>query len=296
MTPDDAAEKGADSAQLDPDEERKAREEASGNAGVTHEVIRLEGEKELDRPGSALAWAGVAGGLSMGLSMLASSALHAGLPDAPWRSLVVALGYPVGFLVVILGSQQLYTENTLTPIVPLMAKRTREMLRKVLTLWAIVFAANMVGTLLFAWAIAFTDVLRPEMREAATAVAIESTSGSLGAVVARAVAAGWIVALLVWMLPGANTERVLAIILMTWLLAALGLAHVIVGSAESFYLAATGARSYGEVIASFIIPSFIGNTLGGVLLVAAINHAQVASGNRSRARKRDGREPRPRDR
>ena len=296
MTPAGTAEKGAESAQLDPDEEQKAKEEESASAGVTHEAIRLEGVKELDRAASALAWSGVAGGLSMGLSMLASGALHAGLPDTPWRGLVVALGYPVGFLVVILGSQQLYTENTLTPIVPFMANRTREMLRKVLTLWAIVFAANMVGTLLFAWAMAFTDVLRPETREAISTVAIESTSGSLGTVVARAVAAGWIVALLVWMLPGASTERVLAIIVMTWLLAALGLTHVIVGSAEAFYLAATGLWSYGEAITSFIIPSFVGNTVGGVLLVAAINHAQVTSGNKAREAKGDRRESRHRER
>jgi formate/nitrite transporter FocA (FNT family) len=280
MTPSGSAEKGGESAELDPDEERKAKEEESASAGVTHEAIRLEGEKELERAPSALAWSGVAGGLSMGLSLLASGVLHAGLPDTPWRSLVVALGYPVGFLVVILGSQQLYTENTLTPIVPFMAKRTGEMLRKVLTLWAIVFAANMAGTLLFAWAIAWTDLLKPETREAINMVAMESTTGSLGTILVRAVAAGWIVALLVWMLPGASTERFLAIVVMTWLLAALGLAHVIVGSAESFYLAATGVRSYGDVITSFIIPSFVGNTAGGVLLVAAINHAQVTSGSR----------------
>jgi formate/nitrite transporter FocA (FNT family) len=283
MTPSGSAEKGGESAQLDPDEKRKAREEESAGAGVTHEAIRLEGEKELERAPSALAWSGVAGGLSMGLSLLASGVLHAGLPDAPWRSLVVALGYPVGFLVVILGSQQLYTENTLTPIVPFMAKRTGEMLRKVLVLWAIVFAANMVGTLLFAWAIAWTDLLKPETREAINTVAMESTTGSLGTIMVRAVAAGWIVALLVWMLPGASTERFLAIVIMTWLLAALGLAHVIVGSVESFYLAATGVRSYADVITSFILPSFIGNTAGGVLLVAVINHAQVASGKEGEA-------------
>jgi formate/nitrite transporter FocA (FNT family) len=283
MTPSGSAEKGGESAQLDPDEKRKAKEEESASAGVTHEAIRLEGEKELERAPSALAWSGVAGGLSMGLSLLASGVLHAGLPDAPWRGLVVALGYPVGFLVVILGSQQLYTENTLTPIVPYMAKRTGEMLRKVLVLWAIVFAANMVGTLLFAWAIAWTDLLKPETREAINTVAMESTTGSLGTIMVRAVAAGWIVALLVWMLPGASTERFLAIVIMTWLLAALGLAHVIVGSAESFYLAATGVRSYADVITSFILPSFIGNTAGGVLLVAVINHAQVASGKAGEA-------------
>jgi formate-nitrite transporter family protein len=271
---------GGDTAQLDPDEKKKAKEEESASAGVTHEAIRLEGEKELERAPSALAWSGLAAGLSMGLSLVASAALHAGLPDVPSRTLIVSLGYPVGFLVVILGSQQLYTENTLTPIVPFMAKPSGEMLRKVLTLWTIVFLTNLVGTLLFAWAIAWSDMLKPELRDAVQAVATEATGGAFLTVLVRGIGAGFVIALLVWMLPGASTERFLAIVVMTWLIAVLGLAHVIVGSAEVFYLAATGLRSYGDALAGFILPSFLGNTLGGVLLVAAVNHAQVASGKR----------------
>jgi formate-nitrite transporter family protein len=274
----DSERSGDGSAQLDPEEKRKAKEEEAVSAGVTHEAIRREGTKELERAPSALAWSGLAAGLSMGLSLVASAALHEGLPDASWRSLVVSFGYPVGFLIVILGSQQLYTENTLTPIVPFMAKPTAEMLRKVLTLWAIVFATNLIGTLLFAWTIAWSDILKPELRAAATAVASEATQGSLLTVFVRGIGAGFIIALLVWMLPGASTERFLAIVVMTWLIAVLGLAHVIVGAAEVFYLAASGERTYADAVTRFIVPSFIGNTVGGVLLVAAVNHAQVAAG------------------
>jgi formate-nitrite transporter family protein len=269
---------GDDTAQLDAEERKKAKEEESASAGVTHEAIRREGAKELERAPSALAWSGLAAGLSMGLSLVASAALHAGLPEAAWRTLVVSLGYPVGFLIVILGSQQLYTENTLTPIVPFMAKPSADMLRKVLTLWSIVFLTNLVGTLLFAWTIAWSDMLKPELRTAAIAVATEATQGTFPTVLVRGIGAGFVIALLVWMLPGASTERFLAIVVMTWLIAALGLAHVIVGAAEAFYLAATGARSYGDALAGFILPAFLGNTLGGVLLVAAVNHAQVAAG------------------
>ena len=104
---------------LDPDERKKAAEEEKLNASVTHEVVRREGVKELRRPPSALAWSGLASGLSMGLILLTSAVLHHALPEAPWRHAVASLGYAVGFLVVILGSQQLYTENTLTPIVAL---------------------------------------------------------------------------------------------------------------------------------------------------------------------------------
>lgn len=277
--------RGSEAAELDSQEERKANEEETVNALVTHEVIRREGTKQLERPPSALAWSALAGGLSMGLSMVAEGVLHAHLPDAPWRPLVAKLGYPVGFLAVILGSQQLFTENTLTPIVPLMAKRTAEMFRKVATLWGIVFVMNLVGTLLFALAIAHTSAFSPEVKHAFGAIGRQAMEGSSMTIFVKAIFAGWIIALLVWMLPASGSAKVFVIIVMTWLVGAGQLAHVIVGSAEVFHLAATGATTWGRALAHFIFPTLLGNIVGGVSIVAAINHAQVVAGN---ARKRRG--------
>src|SRR5687768_1011962 len=106
--------------QLGEKEKKKADEQESLDAPTTHEVIRRQGEKELERSSSALMWSALAAGLAMGLSVIAEAALCSHLPDAPWRALVAKLGYSVEFLAVVLGSQQLYTENTLMPIVPLM--------------------------------------------------------------------------------------------------------------------------------------------------------------------------------
>ena len=95
---------------------------------------------------------------------------------------------------------------------------------------------------------------------------------------ARAVPAGWIIALMVWMLPAAGSARVLVITLMTWLVGAAGLAHVIVGSAEVQYLVFAGELAYGAFLFDYFLPVLLGNTVGGVTLVAALNHAQVAAG------------------
>ena len=270
--------RGHEAAELEPEEERKSVEGESLSAGVTHEVVRREGRKELDRPVGALAWSGLAAGLSMGLSFATEAALRAHIPDAPWRPLVTKLGYPVGFVVVILGSQQLFTENTLTPIVPLLAKRTGELLRKVLTLWGVVLAANLIGTLLFALAAAGTVMFPLAMRDAFTAIGRESMDGSALAHFVRAVAAGWIIALLVWMLPAAGSAKVSVIVVMTWLIGVAGLAHVIVGSVEAQYLVFTGELSYPSFLLGYFLPVLAGNVLGGVTLVAAVNHAQVTSG------------------
>ena len=282
--------RGEEAAELDPQEKQKANEEEKVNALVTHEVIRREGTKELERPPSALAWSALAGGLSMGLSMVAEGVLHAHLPDAPWRPLIAKLGYPVGFLAVILGSQQLFTENTLTPIVPLMAKRTTEMFRKVAALWGIVFVMNLVGTLLFALAIAYTDAFSPEVKHAFDSIGRQAMEGSSMTIFVKAVFAGWIIALLVWMLPASGSAKVFVIFVMTWLVGAGQLAHVIVGSAEVFYLAATAATTWGRALSHFVFPTLLGNIVGGVSIVAAINHAQVAAGNgkKREVRQREG--------
>src|SRR5690242_9379179 len=116
----------------DPETQQKAREEESLDAAATHEVVRREAQKELDRAAPALAWSGLAAGLGMGFSMVAEGVLRSALPDEPWRPLIAKIGYSVGFLIVILGSQKLFTENTLEPMVPLLHERTREQLRKVL--------------------------------------------------------------------------------------------------------------------------------------------------------------------
>jgi len=216
----------------------------------------------------------------MGFILVAEGLLRSHLPDASWRPLVAKLGYSVGFLIVILGSQQLYTENTLTPIVPLLTRRSGEMLGRVLRLWGIVLVTNLIGTILFAWVLARTTVFDPEVHIAFLGVASESLRGDFATTLVRAVFAGWLIALMLWMLPAASSEQVPVIVGMTYLVGLAGLAHIIAGSTEVAYLVARGAASWGDYFGRFVAPTLIGNTLGGVTLVAALNHAQVVGGKR----------------
>jgi formate/nitrite transporter FocA (FNT family) len=275
-------ERGPDAAPLSRRDQAKAAEEEALDAPATHEVIRREGAKELDRTPSALAWSGLAAGLSMGLTMVAEGLLRAHLPDTPWRPLITKLGYPVGFLVVILGSQQLYTENTILPVVPYMAKRSGEILRKLLRLWGIVLIANLVGALLFALAAAHTDMFSVEVHRAFAEIGREAMQGTAAMLFLRGIVAGWIIALMVWMLPASGDSKIFVIFVMTWLVGAGQLAHIIAGSVEVMYFAAIGGTSFGSYLTHYMLPTLLGNTLGGVALVAMINHAQVVAGQRSR--------------
>ena len=107
-------EAGAELPHLDEREQIQAAEHAAPAALVIYEVVREEGELELRRRNVALLWSGLAAGLSMGFSLLTLALIRAGLPDEPWRHLIDSLGYCVGFVIAILGRQQLFTESTLT--------------------------------------------------------------------------------------------------------------------------------------------------------------------------------------
>ena len=265
---------------LEEHEKQKADDEESLNASITYEVIRREGEKELERSPQALAWSGLAAGLSMGFILVAEGLLRSHLPDAPWRPLIAKLGYSVGFLIVILGSQQLFTENTLTPIVPLLTRKTGEMLGRVLRLWGIVLVANLAGTILFAWVVARTTLFEPDVHAAFLGLASESLRGDFATTLLRAVFAGWLIALMLWMLPAAKSEQIPVIVGMTYLVGLAGLAHIIAGSTEVAYLVARGSATWADYFGRFVAPTLLGNTLGGVTLVAALNHAQVTGGKR----------------
>lgn len=263
---------------LDEDERQNAREEQSLDAKTTHEVIRLEGERELERANGALAWSGLAAGLAMGFSLVAQGVLHHALPDAAWRPLVVSLGYSVGFLIVILGSQQLFTENTLTPIAPLLSRRDGRTLRNVARLWAVVLAANLAGALIFAWVAARTQLFDAETRHAFTELSRKAMEPDFGLTLLRGIFAGWLIALMVWMLPAARTAHVWVIVIVTWLVGAAHLSHVVAGSVEAFFLVALGEQGWDEALGGFTLPSLIGNVIGGTGLVAALNHAQATTG------------------
>lgn len=271
-----------------PTELRKPEVEQIENRGVprpvvVYEVIRREGETELCRPPQALAFSGLAAGLSMGFSFVGQAIMRAHLPAAPWQVLVSSLGYCVGFLIVILGRQQLFTENTLTPVLPLLYRPTRARFAKVARLWAIVLACNLLGTFVFAWLLAGTSVVAPPVQDALGAIARHAIEGDFWNLAVRGVFAGWLIALMVWLLPAAETARLWIIIIVTYVIGLGDFTHIVAGAVEVFYAAMLGAISWSHAIGGWFVPVLLGNLTGGLLLVAALNHAQVRAGGSRRS-------------
>jgi formate/nitrite transporter FocA (FNT family) len=251
----------------------EADDRSSTTAKVVHEAIRLEGSEELERPSSSILWSGFAAGLTMGCSMLGQGLLQTHLPDAPWRELVASFGYCLGFVFVTMGRQQLFTETTLTVMLPVLHKSHG--IADVIRYWAIVFAANIVGTILIALAASIPIVFPPDAVQAFTDLGVKAVEPGFVGVLVKAVFAGWLIALMVWLMPAASSAKFFVIIAVTWLIAAAHFSHVIAGAVEGAFAAIHGAVGWDRYLIGFLIPAFIGNSIGGVVFVALLNHAQV---------------------
>ena len=264
------------------DESRKESEDAEERSAptgrVVYKAILSEGESELERSSSALFWSGLAAGLSMSFSMFGEGLLMAHLPEAPWRPLVAKFGYCFGFVAVVLGRQQLFTENTLTPILPLLQHRDAKTLANVGRLWLIVLVANLLGAAAVGAAAVLTPAFDAEVQRSFLEIGRAELARGFGVTLLRGIFAGWLIALMVWLMPFAETSRLWVIILVTYLVGLGGFAHIIAGAVAASAVAAAGEASVASVLLGWGVPCLIGNVVGGVVLVALLNHAQVASG------------------
>lgn len=251
------------------------QERATPTTPVIYEVVRRHGEEEMARPSLSLWWSGVAAGLSISFSLLAQAVIDLRTPDAVWAPLAIAAGYPVGFLMVVLGRQQLFTESTITMVLPVMAGPTRASLGALGRSWSIILAANLAGTLIAALFCSWTPVLSPEVLEAMLAVSRHAMDKSWAVLFFEAITAGFLMAAMVWLLPGAGSSPFPVIFLMTYLIAISGSAHIVAGSIEAFLLVVNGQMEAGQALAGFALPALLGNIVGGTVLFALLSHAQV---------------------
>lgn len=264
------------------EEREKASERSTINAVVIHEAIREEGTDELKRPSRALAWSGLASGLSMGFSLISQGLIGSYLVGVVWAPLVSGFGYTIGFLIVVLGRQQLFTENTLTAIIPLLHERTLKVFLNVLRLWGVVLVANLVGAFVVAWFAGSSGVFQPQARDIFLEIGQRAISPGFTTVLFGGIFGGWLIALMVWLLPAAESARVWVIIIITYFVGLGGFSHVIAGSVETLYLVALGRITFITYLQGFLLPCLIGNIVGGVLIVAVINHGQVVAGRSRR--------------
>jgi formate-nitrite transporter family protein len=248
-----------------------------------HDNVLGPALEELERPASSLLWSAVAAGLTIGFSFLAGAFLAEFVP-AHLRPLAQTATYPIGFVLVIFARNELFTENTLEPVIPLLHRRDGETLAKMLRIWGLLLLGNLVGCAVFALVVARTGMVEPSLHRGLEEIAREATTSGFGPTFYRAIFAGWLLAMLTWVL--ASTQSSGAQLALIWvctaLIAALEFKHSIVGSVEALYRVFVGTAGLGEMAWGFILPAVLGNAVGGVTIVALLNYGQVAEEHRQR--------------
>jgi formate/nitrite transporter FocA (FNT family) len=195
--------------------------------------------------------------------------------SGPGLVLLLAFAYSIGFLIVILGRSELFTEHTTLAVLPLLSRQTS--IARVGRLWGLVYAGNLAGATLFAW----LAVGLATSRGLFSAAAIRETAEGLTAVGAwpmfgSAVAAGWLMGLVSWLVTAARetVAQILIIVIVTGAIAFLGLHHSIAGSIEVLFAVCAGQLPW-QAWLRFLAISTLGNIVGGTILVAILKFGHV---------------------
>jgi formate/nitrite transporter FocA (FNT family) len=268
---------GGDGFALSHEEKVEVEEKRPPRAAVLHEIVRSSGAEELKRTVAALAWSSLAAGLSMGFSMLARGVLHRYVGNMPGGFLIESLGYPLGFLLVILSRQQLFTENVMTAVLPVMTEPSLQNFRCFLRLWSVVLLGNLLGVTLFAYGLLHLEQFDAATQKAFVEVAEALMVNSPWQMFTKGILAGWLISMMVWMLAAAEKSRFAIILMCTYVIAIGGFTHAIVGSVEAMYLVFAGRLDFVDCVTRFALPTLAGNIVGGSLIFALISHAQVRS-------------------
>ena len=160
-------------------------------------------------------------------------------------------------------------------MIPVLTRRERATSLALARLWSVVLLANLIGAGLFAALAAGAPIFEPNLHQDFLTIGERAAAGSLAVLFVKAVLAGWLIALMVWLLPGAGSARLIVILLITYIVALGGFSHTIAGSVEVLYLVLSGDQSFFSYLFDFVLPVLLGNIVGGSALVAMLNHAQV---------------------
>lgn len=242
-----------------------------------YKQVAINARQELDRSSTALAMSGFGGGAFMGFTAIGTAIPAALLGESGWAHMIACLFYPLGFIVVMVGRSQLFTENTLYPVALVLAEK-REFWNT-LRLWAIVFPANILGALGFSLLAARTPALEPRFVESLAKLGLHGLAHPASAVFWSGVIGGWMIALAAWLVSGSHsiTGSVALIWLLTYVVGVGNFAHCIASSCEILVAVLTHHASW-TAYAQWLGPAVAGNICGGVGLVTILEYGQTVYG------------------
>jgi len=273
--PDESLQVGIDQAQSGAPAGGTATRDRFSATEIFQRIV-ASAEQEVEDTHAELFYSGIAAGFGITITLLGYTVVSAMVGDAGGLArLVKPLLYPIGFVIIVIGHYQLYTENTLPPVTLVLTRLSS--IPALFRVWGLVLLGNVVGVGIGAFVLANTAVLSPAEAAVAEQFAIEAMHVSWWGVFFKAVFAGWLVGGLVWVDHGTRDTvgRIVITYLLIYLIPVVDLFHIITSIGDALILFFRGGAALLPLIWEFLLPVFLGNTLGGVVLVGVLNYAHT---------------------
>jgi formate/nitrite transporter FocA (FNT family) len=239
----------------------------------------LIGAKRLHRPVVGDAMTAFIGGMSVSFGAVAMAWAAASLGNQPPPSpahLVGSLAFPIGFIILLVGKTELFTENFFLPVTAVLERRGT--LRQLAQLWGVSLLFNLLGGLVFALLISRPGVLDHGPAQHMTELAMAKIEYPFWTALVKALFAGWLMTLLTWLLVAVEGigPRLLIIWAMATLIVLGGFNHVVISASEIFMAMFLGApiTPSAWLLRNFL-PALAGNVLGGVVFVTLLFNVQA---------------------
>lgn len=235
---------------------------------------------QIHRPSSGLFISGLSAGLDIGFSVLLMAVMLTmtqGVFPAPITEILVANMYSVGFIFVILGRSELFTEHTTLAFLPVLNKQAS--LNDLVKLWGSIYSSNLIGVFIFAVLVTFIGPALGVIEPAVFGkLARTMTDHTWWVILLSGVLAGWMMGLLSWLV--AASRDTVSQILVVWLVTTgIGLAHLhhsIVGSVEVLAGIMSGQGVTLLDFGHFLLWATLGNAIGGLVFVALIKYGHAS--------------------
>jgi formate/nitrite transporter FocA (FNT family) len=255
-------------------EESQQKDLGRPSAEDIYKQVAKNAREELKRTTVSLAISGLTGGIFMGLSALGVGIALAHLGDGRAAFMISRMFYPLGFIVVILGRSQLFTENTLYPVALVLTEPRQ--IWNTLRLWATVLPSNVLGALAFASLAALTPAMPVEVVHAMAGLGLAAAHEPVATVFWSGVVGGWIIATAAWLVSGSHsiTGSVMIIWVLTFVVGLGNFAHCIATSGE-ILIAVLGKQLPWAAYPHWFGPAVAGNICGGVLMVTLLEYGQA---------------------
>ncbi len=236
------------------------------------ERIIVDADEEISRAPRELFFSALAAGFAITITVLLYVTVSTATGKTPVLSAIL---YPMGFVYIIMGNYQLYTENTVPPVALIIERMAS--VPALLAMWVLILAGNLVGAAGGAAALAFGGVFSGAEQDVAISIASTGLETDTIPLLFKSAFAGFIVAGVVWLDFSVRSSIArFALIYMAFLAIPMGnLYHVVVSSTEVMYLVFIGETALLTGMSEFVLPVLVGNTLGGVVLVTVTNYFQT---------------------